>query len=297
MAACSVIDPYAIAARKANVLALVCQKMSAKRQMPIEPNIPDEIRDVPEQDHPRRVVALAADLPRGYVNGWHSHERGQLLYTRSGAVTVWTDDGVFVLPPDRAVWIAPNSRHATRYLIRSELRTIYVRTETVAGLPNQTTAVNVTPLLRELLLTFMTFARDYSEDGAEGRLVRVMLDQIIAAPSVALRLPVPEDEKLKPLAESVRNHPEFNRPTVEIARDLAMSLRTFERRFARQTGMTFRAWRNKAKMLKALELLSTGATVGDTADQLGYEGQSAFIANFKTTFGKTPGRYFSTPGP
>jgi len=255
--------------------------------------IPEEIRAAPEQDHPRRVVALAADLPRGHVNARHSHERGQLLYTRSGAVTVWTDDGVFVLPPDRAVWIAPGDGHATRYLMRSELRTIYVRTEHTPGLPTATTAVNVTPLLRELLLAFMTLPRDYQEDGPQGRLVGVMLDQIIAAPAARLRLPIPEDAKLMPLAESIRDHPETARPTEEIARTLAMSLRTFERRFARNTGMPFRTWRTKAKMLKALELLSTGATVGDAADRLGYEGQSAFIASFKSTFGTTPGRYFS----
>lgn len=255
--------------------------------------IPDEIRAIPEQDHPRRVVALAADLPRGYVNGWHSHDRGQLLYTRSGAVTVTTDDGVFVLPPDRAVWIASGAGHATRYLMQSELRTIYVRTETTPGLPRATAAITVTPLLRELILTFMTFARDYREDGPEGRLVRVLLDQIIAAPSPGLRLPIPEDEKLRALAQAIREDPGNARPTQAIARDLAMSLRTFERRFAGQTGIAFRTWRTRAKMLKALELLSTGSSVGDTADRLGYEGQSAFIAGFKATFGTTPGRYFS----
>jgi len=255
--------------------------------------IPDEIRALPEQDHPRPVVALAADLPLGFVSEWHSHERGQLLYTKSGSVSVRTEGGDYVLPPDRAVWIAPGDGHATRYLMRSELRTIYVRTEQAPGLPKITTAVNVTPLLRELLLAFMTFSRDYEENGPQGRLVQVMLDQIIAAPTAGLRLPIPEDAKLKQLAEIVRNDPQTVRPTVEIARDLAMSLRTFERRFAKDTGMPFRSWRNKAKMLKALELLSTGSSVGETADHLGYEGQSAFIASFKSTFGTTPGRYFS----
>lgn len=258
------------------------------------PTIPDEIRAAPDEDHPRLVVGFAMDLPRGHTNAWHRHVRGQLLYTRSGAVAVTTAAGIFVLPPDRAVWIPPDAGHATRYLAESELRTIYVRTEMVPGLPRETAAVNVTPLLRELILTFMTFPRDYAEDGAEGRLVKVMLDQVVAAPTAALRLPVPESPKLRALAEDVQEAPQSVGSTAEVARGLAMSLRTFERRFARETGMPFRAWRSKAKMLKALELLSTGTSVGDTAHWLGYEGQSAFIASFRSAFGTTPGRYFAS---
>lgn len=254
--------------------------------------IPRELRSTPDQDHPRTVVGLAADLPRGHLGEWHSHPRGQLLYTRSGAVTVTASAGIFVLPPDRAVWIPPHAGHATRYLMQSELRTIYVRTERVNGLPRETTAVNVTPLLRELIVAFMTFPRDYREDGPQGRLVSVMLDQVVASPASALRLPMPEAEKLRILAETVRENPASGRSTEAIARDLAMSLRTFERRFSAETGMTYRAWRNKAKMLKALELLSVGTSVGETADRLGYEGQSAFISSFRSTFGTSPGRYF-----
>ncbi|MEM1048011.1 MAG: helix-turn-helix transcriptional regulator [Pseudomonadota bacterium] len=254
--------------------------------------IPDEVRHFPEDGHPRKVVGLAADLPRGYVNDWHAHARGQLLYTRSGAVTVATDFGIHVLPPDRALWIPPQIRHATRYLAPSELRTIYVRTDRASGLPTLTTAVNVTPLLRELIVAFMNVPRDYDEGGPAGRLVDVLLDQVVAAPAATLRLPIPDDRKLQALAEAVRAEPEKPIATKDVARRLAMSLRTFERRFRAETGMSFRVWRSKAKMLKALELLSLNLSVAETADRLGYEGQSAFIAGFKTAFGTTPGRYF-----
>lgn len=269
--------------------------MSTKRQ-PAAPGtgIPEEIRVNPPDDYPRRVVAHAADLNRGAATEWHHHERGQLIYTRAGAANVRTEDGIFVLPPDRALWIPPRVSHRVRYLVQSELRTIYVRTEQAPPLPEATTTVNVTPLLRELIVTFVTFRRNYEEDGPEGRLVSVLIDQIVAAPTEGLRLPIPDDPRLSELAQWIRENPQALRSTEAIARDMAMSLRTFERRFTRATGMTFRSWRNKAKMLKALELLSIGHSVGETADQLGYEGQSAFIAGFKSTFGTTPGRYFGS---
>ena len=46
-------------------------------------------------------------------------------------------------------------------------------------------------------------------------------------------------------------------------------------------------------MMKAVEWLSLGDSVGDVAHRLGYEGSSAFVASFRRTFGVTPGRYFA----
>ena len=48
--------------------------------------------------------------------------------------------------------------------------------------------------------------------------------------------------------------------------------------------------------MKAVEWLSLGASVGEVADRLGYEGPSAFVAGFRKAFGVTPGRYFGDAG-
>ncbi|MBB2720216.1 UNVERIFIED_ORG: AraC-like DNA-binding protein [Rhizobium etli] len=56
--------------------------------------------------------------------------------------------------------------------------------------------------------------------------------------------------------------------------------------------MRFRAWRQQAKLLKAVEWLAAGRSVGDIAFSLGYSGPSAFIAVFRSAFGVSPGKYF-----
>ena len=44
----------------------------------------------------------------------HRHKRGQLIYASEGVITVRTEDGFWVTPPQRAVWIAPNTVHSVR---------------------------------------------------------------------------------------------------------------------------------------------------------------------------------------
>ena len=54
---------------------------------------------------PRSVVAMAKDFPNGHLIPFHQHARSQLLYASSGVMTVTTANGIWVVPPLRAVWI------------------------------------------------------------------------------------------------------------------------------------------------------------------------------------------------
>jgi AraC-like DNA-binding protein len=73
------------------------------------------------------------------------------------------------------------------------------------------------------------------------------------------------------------------------------SPRTLERLFAAQTNMGFGAWRQRLRMMLALENLAAGETVSTTAALIGYENSSSFIAVFKSVFGCSPAKYFSAP--
>ncbi len=247
----------------------------------------------PDDEHPRDVVAYAEDLVDPKLNRWHSHARGQLLHIVSGGVTVHTDRGTFVAPPERAVWIPAYVEHATRYPIPSALRTLYVRPEAGPNLPEKPVVIQVTPLLRELILTFMESPRDYDPNGVTGRLVSVLLDQIAHLPVAPLQLSMPSTSRMKLLAQQILRCPASIPSLDEAAASCALSKRSFERRFSSETGLSYRAWRQQAKLFRALELLAAGKSVTDIADKLGYEGPSSFVASFRKAFGVTPGRYFS----
>jgi AraC-like DNA-binding protein len=55
-----------------------------------------------------------------------------------------------------------------------------------------------------------------------------------------------------------------------------------------ETGYTFTAWRQRARLMRSLETLAAGATVTEVARELGYATTSAFISLFRRTFGETP---------
>ena len=77
----------------------------------------------------------------------------------------------------------------------------------------------------------------------------------------------------------------------DIARAAGSSLRTLQRIFPRETGLSLDAWRQKARMIHAAARLSSGESVTAVALDCGYDSVSAFISAFQRQFGQTPGRY------
>jgi AraC-like DNA-binding protein len=238
------------------------------------------------------VVALALDFPKGAINPSHSHPRGQLVYTAHGMVTTTTEAGVWVAPPQRAVWVPAGVAHANRHSVGTQFRTIYLRNDAASGLPARCVVVQVSPLVRELLLAVMRLPRLYDERGADGRLVQVLIDRLAALPDEPLHLPVPTSRKLRAVAHRFVADPGVKRSLASAARSAAMSPRSFARHFRSETNLAFGAWQAQARLLRALELLGSGQSVGDVAFGLGYGGTSAFIAMFRRALGTTPSRYF-----
>ncbi|MFC3136090.1 helix-turn-helix transcriptional regulator, partial [Microbaculum marinum] len=71
-----------------------------------------------------------------------------------------------------------------------------------------------------------------------------------------------------------------------------MARRSFARRVAAETGLSFGAWRRRLRMLRAIEQLAAGDPVTAVALETGYDSVSAFIHAFRGELGVTPGRYF-----
>jgi AraC-like DNA-binding protein len=244
-----------------------------------------------DYDLPRSIVTDAVNHYGAAETPPHSHPRGQVLYAARGTLTTTAEEGNWVAPPERAIWIPAGVVHVTRHSIGTELRTVFVRMDAAPGLPLRCAVVQVSPLLRELLLAVMRLPALYDEDGSDGRLVRALLDRIAALPDEPLHLPMPANRKLRTVATELAECPGVS--LANTARKAAMSPRSFARHFLAETGLTFGAWQRQARLLRALELLGAGLGVGDVAFTLGYESTSAFIAMFRRSFGTTPTRYFA----
>lgn len=244
------------------------------------------------EDYPAAIVAYAGDVEKDQHYSVHSHRRAQLFHIVSGAVTVETGRGTFVVPPERAVWIPPGVTHAVTYLQDTAQRFLFFRPEAVRHLPRGPAVIRLSPLLRELALTFMGYARDEQTDGPAGRIAHVILDQLATVPIAPLHLPMPGSERLRGAVSELAADPGRPDSLAAVARRAAFSERSFERHFRTETGLSFRAWRRQARLMKAVEWLSLGVPIGQISDRLGYEQPSAFVAGFRRAFGVTPGHYF-----
>jgi AraC-like DNA-binding protein/quercetin dioxygenase-like cupin family protein len=241
----------------------------------------------------QRAVAYVSELRRGGGLPPHRHLRAQLLAVTSGSIAVTAEGSTFVAPPERAVWVPPNTVHETRHLASTRLRTLYITTDPGMALPTKTTVVQIGPLMRELITAIVARPRDYEERGCDGRLVAVLIDQIAASRALPLNLPMPKSENLLALAYRILDRPADVANLAQLARSLNMSSRTLERQFKVETGLSIRSFRRQAKLFKALELLSSNMPVSRISDALGFGEPSAFIAMFKAAFGATPGRSLS----
>ena len=254
--------------------------------------VPRRIRQL--QDVPRPVVAAASDYPADHKIARHSHPRSQLIYAERGVMTVTTGIGVWVIPPQRAVWVPAGMEHrvgAAAGPIR--MRSLFVAAGAKAGLPAECCVVTVSPLLRELILRAVEIPPLYDPGGADGRLMDVILDQLQRLPVTPLHLPMATDARLGRITTALRAEPGINRTLAEWSNEAGASARTLSRLFVKETGMTFGAWRQQARLLKALEMLAGGQLVTAAALDLGYQSPSAFVAMFRRALGVSPGRYFA----
>lgn len=238
------------------------------------------------------VTGKAIDYASGHVVPSHSHPTCQLIHAVQGVMVVSARGDQWVVPPTRGLWIPAREPHSIRMVGDVQVRTVYIRADASADLPTDCRVVGISPLLRELILAAIDVAQPYEPDSRDGRLMQLLLDEVAVLPSLPLRLPQPVDPELRAICRTLAEAPDDASTLTVWAGRLGIDARTIQRRFARETGMTFGQWRQQARLITALEQLARGAKVVDVALNLGYNSPSAFATMFKRQFGAPPSAYF-----
>jgi AraC-like DNA-binding protein len=242
---------------------------------------------------PRPVVALATDLPPAHEIDWHSHPRFQLVYAARGVMTVDTHDATWVVPPQRAVWMPPTVPHRLKASGAVELRSLYIRPDAAARMPASCQVLEVTPLLRELILRATELPHEYDVRGPAGRTMRLLLDELASLQRLPYHLPMPKGAPLAPICRRLLETPSETATLAELAASnvAGISVRTLARHFRRETGMSFAEWRRRARLLRALGWIAEGRPIVEVAIELGYDSPSAFSAMFRRELGAPPSRF------
>ena len=175
------------------------------------------------------------------------------------------------------------------------MRTLYLRPGLADSLPRECCVVNVSPLLKELILHACRIGSLRRALAWQSHLIDVIIDQLQTIKAAPLQLSLPEDPWAVRIANAVLANPSDPRRLGQLARTSGASGRTIERLFVVETGTTFGKWRQQVRLMEAMRLLGGGANVTEAAFEAGYCSSSAFIAAFRKMLGSSPTQYFRDP--
>ncbi len=230
--------------------------------------------------------------PAGTALSFHQHPEGQLTFVIQGTSTIMTSEGWWLASPGQAIWIIPQCPHSASYSESSQVIQLMLPESLAGGLPRDGKTLNVSSLLRELLLEALTF-RHPGRDCSDSSLVwQLILHQITHAPeTLTLFIPQGQDRRLQQVTRHLKQNPGNEQTLPELAEHYGCSSRTLARLFRAETGMTFTRWRDHLRVITAVDRLSQGQPLHRVATELGYQSANSFSTMFSRLLGEPPGRY------
>jgi AraC-like DNA-binding protein len=236
------------------------------------------------------VIVIVGSQETELIAGPHRHPRGQLCGSMRGLLSFGVEEGVWIVPAIHAVWLPPNHLHHGRSHGPFHGWSAYVAEEACHDLPKRPCTIRTSGLLKEAVLRASTWAE--GESGSRhSHVTAVILDEIRNLPIEPFGLPLPKDARLQRIAQAIIADPADERDLEQWAVWGGVGSRTLSRRFVAETGFNFTNWRQRARLMRSLEMLADEVPVQNVALDLGYSTASAFISLFKRTFGETPSAY------
>lgn len=239
------------------------------------------------------VRSSTFDAPAASEVGEHAHDWHQLTCVAHGLMMVFTQAGAWLAPASCAVWVASGTRHSIRFVGASGLRVLYLRPGMRPGLPEGCCAVPLTGLLRELVDRTTQIGMLDPRDLTEAAMAELIVAELEPGGPPPLSLPEPDSPAMRQVARLMLSDAAGSRTTAGLSQAVGVGVRTLERRFQQETGMSPGRWRQRRQLLRGLELIAGGALVKSAASACGFASASAFVAAFRRTFGVTPQRFFA----
>ena len=235
--------------------------------------------------------------PRGKGLPMHAHGEAQLTFAASGMVQVHTGEGRWLVPPQLAVWIPAGIPHRVEVLTDAALWMVHWQPAAEQEwapptLRRRAFALRVTPLLRSLLAA--AFAADTGPEKAE-LVVRLMLHELTETADAPTFLPLPTSPVGRRVAALAFADHRNRLEAGELASRAATSVRTVSRLFPAETGLTFKAWRQRARIVHAMDQLARGNSIARVAAEAGFANTAAFSCAFRQVTAMTPTMFLGRP--
>lgn len=229
--------------------------------------------------------------PRGMEMPTHAHGEAQLTFAAAGMVQIHTEEGRWLVPPQLAVWVPAGVSHRVEALTDAELWMVHWQPSALMTwapttlLERAAFALRITPLLRSLLES--AFTADPEPDKAE-LVVRLMLHELTETADAPTFLPWPTSAVGHRLADLAFNDHRNRLSFSELSSRSATSVRSASRVFPAETGLTFKAWRQRARIVRAIDRLARGESIARVSAGSGFASTAAFSSAFRQVTAMAP---------
>jgi hypothetical protein len=195
----------------------------------------------------QRLRAFVEGYPHGGRIERHAHDFDQLTVISEAAAIVETDEVYVVHPCMQALWLPAKLEHSIFAPRAFRLHALYFEPGTMrtgADGHSGPQVLGLPALARELVL-FLCETPRVSERGPRHAHALALLTELLAdAKPDSFSLPRPRSERARKLADYLTAHPSDPRSLEIVAGEVGgASLRTFERLFLDETGLSLAVWR------------------------------------------------------
>ncbi|MGJ8679106.1 AraC family transcriptional regulator [Paraglaciecola sp.] len=239
------------------------------------------------------ITVVRRSIAANSVVSKHSHKWGQFVYANKGVLLVVTDSDSYVVPPEQGVWLLPEIEHEVTAITKVALTSFYFDNDLLERLPAQSCVLKINNFLKALILEANFITNDYIWSGADGLLLRLILEKLSLAPNVIFQLPFPKDPRLLTMLSMIQKEPSNRYDLRQWGEIIGASSRTISRLFKSETGLSYSIWRQRLNIQIAISQITKGESISNISSLLGYESPSAFTHMFKVNTGMTPSFYRS----
>lgn len=234
--------------------------------------------------------SLETDAYLWYDQDWkhdsysHTHQRYQLTYVEQGYQYFHLANTTYLVPQNHVIWIPSNLEHR----ISSEAKTVHLRVVMFKTVPTaefyqQPHVFSAPAVLKEMLLYASKWNQLLEQEEEQTIFLQAILSSLpnFCKENKALHIPVPTNLRLLAICDYINKNYHADFQIEEFATLANLSIRSLQRLFKKETGITLQKYVQLIRILKSIELLDTKQyTLSQIAYKIGYKSLTAFTASY-----------------
>lgn len=219
----------------------------------------------------------------------HSSLWGDFNFSLNGTLEFDIEGKYYLSPPSYGLWLPPRTEHQS-LPVEHEIHYICIRLHPKFGdfLGDSCRCFSIEPFFRALVVQILEQQKQAAPPEYLEHLLQVLFDQLKQAPAYSHYLPQSSHPVLAPILEQLADPNLFHNSLQQVLQRFTVSERHLLRLSQQELQLSLSEWRNRAKIIFAINQIRQGMTIKQLTFALGYQHSSSFIEFFKRYTGQTP---------